>query len=104
MGSVLSMSSRAEITSKYAGAYAGASKKNRGRVLDQVVEVTGWSRDNARRRLKQAAAAPGRGRQVAERPPEAAGTEVLLRRIEGAAKGVGVLGRVICHELGASVT
>lgn len=62
------MSSRAEITSKYAGAYARASKKNRGRILDQVVEVTGWSRDNARRRLKQAAAAAGRGRQVAERP------------------------------------
>ena len=65
---MLSMSSRAEITSKYAGAYARASKKNRGRVHDQVVEVTGWSRDNSRRRLKQAAAAPGCGRQVAERP------------------------------------
>ena len=62
------MPSRAEITSKYARVYARASKKDRGRILDQVVEVTGWSRDNARRRLTQAAAAPGCGRQVAERP------------------------------------
>ena len=32
-------------------AYAKAVKKDKGRVLDAVVEVTGWSRDNARRRL-----------------------------------------------------
>jgi len=62
------MSSRAEITSKYARVYARASKKDKGRILDQVVEVTGWSRDNTRRRLTQAVLAPGRGRQVAERP------------------------------------
>lgn len=67
MGSVLSMPSRAEITSKYARGYARASKKDKGRILDQVVAVTGWSRDNTRRRLTQAVAAPGRGRQVAER-------------------------------------
>ena len=68
MGSGLSMLSRAEITSRYARAYVRAAKKDRGRILDQVVEVTGWSRDNARRRLTQAAVAPGRGRQVAKRP------------------------------------
>lgn len=46
-----------------------ASKKDKGRILDQVVEVTGWSRDNARRRLVEAAArAPGAGRQVAQVP------------------------------------
>ena len=60
------MRSRAEITSKYAGAYAKASKKDKGRVLDEVVSVTGWSRDNARRRLGAAAKrSPGRGRTVA---------------------------------------
>ena len=37
----LSMSSRAEITSKYAGSYLKAGKKDKGRILDQVVEVTG---------------------------------------------------------------
>lgn len=62
------MLSRAEITSKYARAYERAAKKDKGRILDQVVEVTGWSRDNARRRLKLAAVAPGRGRQTAKRP------------------------------------
>lgn len=31
-----------------------ASKSDKGQILDQVVEVTGWSRDNARRRLTAA--------------------------------------------------
>lgn len=63
------MTSRAEITSRYARAYAKASKKDKGRVLDQVIEVTDWSRDNARRRLTQAAKqSPGPGRQVAKLP------------------------------------
>lgn len=61
------MASRAEVTTKYAKAYAKASKKDKGRVLDQVVAVTGWSRDNARRRLVAAAKRPpGAGRQVAK--------------------------------------
>lgn len=63
------MTSRAEVTTKYAKAYAKASKKDKGRVLDQVVEVTGWSRDNARRRLVAASRRPpGAGRQVAKAP------------------------------------
>jgi hypothetical protein len=63
------MTSRVEITTKYARAYAKAGKGDKGRVLDQVVEVTGWSRDNARRRLTAAAKQPpGAGRQVARRP------------------------------------
>lgn len=63
------MTSRAEITTRYAKAYERASKKDKGRVLDQVVAVTGWSRDNARRRLVAAAKQPpGAGRQVAKRP------------------------------------
>jgi len=59
------MQSRAEVTSRYAKAYVKAAKKNKGRVLDEVVSVTGWSRDNARRRLVAAAQRPpGPGRQV----------------------------------------
>jgi len=62
------MASRAEVTTKYAKAYAKASKKDKGRVLDAVVEVTGWSRDNARRRLVAASnLPPGTGRVVAKR-------------------------------------
>jgi hypothetical protein len=69
MESGLSMTSRAEVTTRYARAYVKASKKDRGRILDQVVEVTGWSRDNARRRLTAAAKRPpGLGRSVAKRP------------------------------------
>jgi hypothetical protein len=60
------MTSRAEIATRYAKAYRAASKKDRGRLLDEVVSVTGWSRDNARRRLAAAAKVqPGSGRQVA---------------------------------------
>jgi hypothetical protein len=69
------MTSRAEITARYAQAYVGASKQDKGRVLDQVVGVTGWSRDNARRRLVAASQrSPGSGRQVAvvARKPRAA--------------------------------
>lgn len=63
------MTSRAEVTTKYAKAYAKASKKDKGRVLDAVVDVTGWSRDNARRRLVAAGnRPPGTGRQVAKKP------------------------------------
>lgn len=47
----LSMGARVEITKKYATAYRKAAKKDKGQILDQVCEVTGWSRDNARRRL-----------------------------------------------------
>lgn len=69
MGSGLSMASRAEITTKYARAYVRASKKDKGLILDQVMSVTGWSRDNARRRLAEAAKRPpGTGRSVAARP------------------------------------
>lgn len=68
MGSGLSMGSRAEITTRYAKAYGRASKKDKSRVLDEVVAVTGWSRDNARRRLVAAAKQPpGVGHQVAKR-------------------------------------
>ena len=60
------MATRAEITTKYAKAYTKATKKNKGTILGEVIAVTGWSRDNARRRLTQAATRPpGPGRQVA---------------------------------------
>jgi hypothetical protein len=69
MRSGLSMQSRAEVTGRYAKAYVKASKRDKGRVLDEVVSVTGWSRDNARRRLTEAAKRPpGAGRQVAKAP------------------------------------
>jgi hypothetical protein len=60
------MRSRAEVTTRFAKAYVNAGKSGKGQILDQVVAVTGWSRDNARRRLTAAAKRPpGTGRQVA---------------------------------------
>ena len=54
MGIELSVSARTEITAKYARAYRAASRVVKSRLLDEVAAVTGWSRDNARRRLGQA--------------------------------------------------
>ena len=63
------MASRAEITTRYAKAFKAADKRTKGLILNEVVSVTGWSRDNARRRLTSAAQhPPGAGRQVAARP------------------------------------
>src|SRR5437870_10624717 len=94
MRSGLSMQSRAEVTTRYAKAYVKASKRDKGRVLDEVVSVTGWSRDNARRRLVEAAKRPpGVGRQVAaqQRKPRAPkfsyDTLKVLQRVWAASGG-----------------
>jgi hypothetical protein len=47
MGEGLSMATRHEITKRYARKYAAAAKKERGRILDELVRVSGWSRANA---------------------------------------------------------
>ena len=78
------MRSKAEVTTRYAKAYVNARKKDKGRVLDEVVSVTGWSRDNARRRLTAAAAQrPGSGRVVAvvPRKPRAQGYSYDARKV-----------------------
>ncbi len=48
------MSARHEITRKFALAYAGSSKRGKGRLLDEVCAITGWSRANAGRQLTAA--------------------------------------------------
>ena len=69
------MTTRAEITMRYARAFKAADKRTKGRILDEVVSVTGWSRDNARRRLTSATQRPpgSLGRHAAQ---EAAGGKV----------------------------
>lgn len=52
------MSARVEVTKKYAAAYAQASKKDKARILDTVVEITGWNRDHAWQQLRARLAQP----------------------------------------------
>ncbi|HQZ86674.1 MAG: hypothetical protein QG671_2195 [Actinomycetota bacterium] len=88
------MASRAEITGSYAKAYVRAGKKDKGRILDEVVAVTGWSRDNARRRLAAAGRRrPGQGRSVAKAARRARGRKYsydslkVLQRVWAASGG-----------------
>jgi hypothetical protein len=74
----LSMSARFEITRKYAKEYTRASKGAKGVVLDQVCAVTGWSRDNARRRL---VAAAGKVRRIDRRRQRAPKYSQDARRV-----------------------
>lgn len=50
----ISLMAKKEITKSKAKEYARASKKRKGEILDAICETTGWSRDNARRQLRQA--------------------------------------------------
>lgn len=54
MGQGLSLSARRAITKQFAAEYARAAMKDKGRILDDLVAVTGWSRANARRALSTA--------------------------------------------------
>ena len=68
MGQRLSMATRKEITKKYARQYAMAAKKDKGRMLDELVSVTGWSRANARRAIAAAGRRKGAARAVQRKP------------------------------------
>src|SRR5664280_1116891 len=94
MKSGLSMTSRAEVTTRYARSFRAADKRTKGRILDEVVSVTGWSRDNARRRLTSAAQSPpGAGRSVTTRPRKQRATKFsydalkVLQRVWAASGG-----------------
>ena len=50
----LSMGERRAVTAEMAKRYSKASKKEKGRVLDELSMLTGWSRRQARRALHQA--------------------------------------------------
>ncbi len=68
MGEGLSMAARQEITKKYAREYAAAAKKDKGRMLDELVGVSGWSRANSRRAIAAASKRRGPARAVVRKP------------------------------------
>jgi len=62
----LELTTRRQVTRAMLARYAKGSRREKGEVLDQLVGVTGWHRDHARRALRRAAAgpaAPGRPRE-----------------------------------------
>lgn len=62
------MAARREITKKYAREYAKAGKAEKGRMLDVLVDTTGWTRDHARRAIRAAAARRGAARDQQRKP------------------------------------
>jgi transposase InsO family protein len=79
----LSMAARREITKRFAAEYARASKKDKGRILDELVGVTDWSRANARRALSTALKRKGPAKPVKRQPrPRTYGYDTLKVLIE----------------------
>ncbi len=54
----LSMAERKAVTKQMAGRYARASKVEKGRILDELCALTGWTRRHARRALGSAGSPP----------------------------------------------
>ncbi len=67
MGRRISMATRRELLSALRQRYAGKSRREKSRILDELVAVTGYHRKHAVRLLNQAEAQPGKPRRVGRR-------------------------------------
>ena len=75
------MAERKAVTKQMARRYKRASKKEKGRILEELCELTGWTRRHARRALTEAIRPTERARPAPR--PRTYGVEVLepLKRI-----------------------
>jgi hypothetical protein len=74
----LSMAERRAVTKQMARRYEKASREDKGRVLNELCALTGWTRRHARRALAQAVAQKGRPPNALRSPrPRIYGPEVL---------------------------
>lgn len=76
------MAERKAVTKQMAGRYARASKAEKGRMLDELCALTGWTRRHARRALTEAANPPPASGRRRGRPPVYRGEVlVVLRKV-----------------------
>jgi hypothetical protein len=79
----LSMAAKTEITKKRAREYGRASKKVKGKILNELAATVGWSRANARRALTAAGKRKGPARAVKHTPrPPTYGYDTLKLLIQ----------------------
>ena len=72
----LELAVRRQVTKAMLAKYAKGNRQEKGEVLDQLVAVTGWHRDHARKALRQAAAGAPAARRMRE-PVLTYGPEVI---------------------------
>ncbi|MDR1214550.1 MAG: hypothetical protein LBK54_10795 [Propionibacteriaceae bacterium] len=75
------MAARRQVTKRLRGAHAKASKKDKGRILDEVMDTTGLARSSARR-LLTGPVPPDPAVRVDRRRPRPRGFDDDARRLD----------------------